>query len=122
MNQAGPTASPPVSTYPVVRTTRSSPSAPTPRCRSQRATTMSAVRSTSPPGSGTITKSFPVPWPLANGRRSIVPSSAIAGDDGERPAGQVGRGAIQPDRALVAAEPGPLLADEAAGGPDRLLP
>src|SRR6185369_7590437 len=47
-------------------TTLSTPSAPTPNRRSQSARTSSGVSSRSPSGSGTITKSFPVPCPLTN--------------------------------------------------------
>src|SRR4051812_78263 len=47
-----------------VRTTRSTPSPPTPRRRSHTAATNSGVSSSRPSGSGKITKSLPVPWPL----------------------------------------------------------
>ena len=49
-----------------VRTTRSTPSAPSPARRSHNRATRPARRSSALPGSGRITKSFSVPCPLPN--------------------------------------------------------
>ena len=56
-----------------VRTARRNPSAPMPKCRSQSRAISLGARSSSPSGSATSTKSFPVPCPFVN------LSSAMAG-------------------------------------------
>src|SRR5690606_26228991 len=62
MNHSASESKPPAAE----RTTRSRPSAPMPKWRSQRAATCSAERSSCPSGSAMITKSLPVPWPFVN--------------------------------------------------------
>src|SRR5215204_1054404 len=97
------------------RTTRSTPSAPIPPCRSHRARTRAAVRSRAASGSGSTTKSLPVPWPLANGTGCTGPS--LRGTDRvEHRTQQIRPRPVQPPDPRVAAEPGPLPPDEPAGG------
>ena len=84
------------------------------RCRarrSQSARTRAAVRSSVASGSGSSTKSFSVPWPLTNG----MPTSLRLRRRASEPSSRSGPASSQVI-ALVAAEPGPLAADEPAGG------
>src|SRR5512138_2205813 len=111
-----------------VRTTRSTPSPPRPNRRSHSAATSSGVRFSRPAGSGRITKSLPVPWPLAYSTKRTRSSCPACGGhrartDGElhRVVDQVGAGGVQPHQPVVAAEPRPLPADEPSGGADGLL-
>src|SRR6266508_3330865 len=103
MNQSAPVPG-------AARTTRSTPSPPMPRCRSQSAATRCGVSSIAPSGSGSSTKSLPVPCPLANRMTAIM----------HRLRDQVGVGRVEPADPRVAAEPGPLPAYEPPGGADRL--
>src|SRR5690625_4750256 len=96
--------------------TRNTPSAPRPRRRSHSAPTAARVRSYSTPRSGSTTKSFWVPWPLAKSMASgYVPV------DGQCRVQQTSGGAVEPGDAVVAAKPGPLPAHIAAGADERRL-
>src|SRR4051812_965432 len=55
-----------------VRTTRMTPSAPSPACRSAIRCTWAGVSSSVPSRSGTSTKSFSVPWPLVKRVMSAI--------------------------------------------------
>src|SRR4051795_13297927 len=55
-----------------VRTTRMTPSAPSPACRSAIRCTWAGVSSKEPSRSGTSTKSFSVPWPLVKRVMSAI--------------------------------------------------
>src|SRR5690242_875456 len=81
--------------------TRISPSAPTPRCRSQRAATRSSGRSRSPSQSSTITKSFPVPCHFSNRNSAISQVLRQLVHD----AGRAVRSCAEPPDAGVAPEP-----------------
>src|SRR3954470_22430521 len=97
--------------------TRSTPSAPSPRRRSHNTATAAGVNDSRPSGSGNSTKSFCVPWPLANSTRSgYVPPYP------QRVLDVVGGRAVEPGDAMVATEPRPLAADIAAGTEKRRLP
>src|SRR5580704_8945151 len=109
MNHSAPWSAP-------ARTTRRIPSPPIPRCRSQIQATVSAVRCSRSPGSGKITKSLPVPCPLANCMNSML----WAGAGVQRPAAQFGGGAVQPDDSRVAPEPRLLPPREPPRGLDGL--
>src|SRR5687767_12007149 len=110
------------------RTTRSTPSAPSPACRPQIAATRVGVSSRAPSRSGTSTKSFSVPCPFA---ARMVPRLRVGAAPGRRhvevlcdldgPAHQRRVVMAEPVHARVSAEPGFLAAGEAPGGPDRLL-
>src|SRR5262245_43671196 len=90
--------------------TRSTPSAPRPRRRSHSAATVADVNDNRPSGSGNSTKSFCVPWPLANITRSgYVPPYP------QRVLDVVRFLALEPGNAVVAAEPRALTTDVAAG-------
>src|ERR1700750_235152 len=107
-------------------TTRSTPSAPIPARRSPSRRTNSGVRSSSPSGSGRMTKSFSVPCPFAN-RMPLMLSAGLGGageraDDLQGPFGEVRARNVQPGDAGVAAEPGLLAAGEPAGAAGGLLP
>src|ERR1700760_1902055 len=101
--------------------TRSTPSAPRPRRRWQRART--AGGPSRPSGSGSSTKSFSVPWPSTNSMAITPPAPSLRtrrgltrqGDDvvDER-----GRRRVEPPHPRVPAEPGALPAHEAAGRDD----
>ncbi len=128
-----------------VRTTRSTPSAPMPRRRSQSAATRPGVSSSAPSGSGRMTKSLPVPWPLMNctpdhpevspavtdPRRAFancVTHPCLPEPPRTRPnyrqrgREQIRSGGVQPGDPGITAEPGPLPADEPPGGPYGLGP
>ena len=107
----------------------------------QRARTCSAVRSSSPSGSCSSTKSFSVPWPLAqrlpasvigppchgvrprrvrrHGRARRRPRTPT--DDPQRRGDQAGVVVSQPGDPRVPAEPGLLATGEPAGGGHRSL-
>src|SRR6476469_3603935 len=96
--------------------TRSTPSPPSPRRRSHNAATAAGVNDSRPSGSGSSTKSFCVPWPLANSTRSgYVPPYP------QRVLDVVRGGAVEPRDAMVAAEPRALAADIAAGAEEGRL-
>src|SRR5271166_6131804 len=85
---------------------RSTPSAPNPRRRSHNAATRAAVSVSSAPTSGSNTKSFCVPWPLAKITRSgyLPPRVHRAVDN----AGAVGlglRARVEPVHPVVPAKP-----------------
>src|SRR5262245_61850102 len=90
--------------------TRSTPSAPRPRRRSHSATTTAGVSDNRPSGSGNSTKSFCVPWPLAN-----ITCSGYVAPYPPRLLDIAGCAAVEPRNAVVAAEPRALAADVAAG-------
>src|SRR5690242_5824907 len=90
--------------------TRRTPSAPRPRRRSHRAATAAAVSDSLPSGSGSSTKSFCVPCPLAN-----ITSSGYVPPYPQRALDGVGFAAVEPGDAVVAAEPRTLTTDVAAG-------
>src|SRR5829696_647245 len=98
------------------RVTRSTPSAPRPRRRSHNAATAAGVNDDRPSGSGNSTKSFWVPWPLAN-----ITSSGYVSPYPQCVLHVLGRGAVEPADAVVAAEPRALAADIAAGAEKRRL-
>src|ERR1700754_2044126 len=97
--------------------TLSTPSAPNPRRRSHSAATAAGVNDSRPSGSGSSTKSFCVPWPLAN-----ITSSGYVSPYPQRVFDVAGRGAVEPRDAVVAAEPRPLAADVSAGAEEGRLP
>src|SRR4029077_5363407 len=90
--------------------TRSTPSAPRPRRRSHSAVTAAGVNDSRPSGSGNSTKSFCVPWPLAN-----ITGSGYVPPYPQRALDIVGGATVEPPDAVIAAEPRPLAADIAAG-------
>src|SRR5689334_24695340 len=96
--------------------TRSTPSAPRPRGRSHSAATAAGVNDSRPAGSGNSTKSFSVPWPLANST-----CSGYVSPYPQRVLDVIGCAAVEPGDAVVAAEPRPLAADIAAGAEERRL-
>src|SRR3954449_10647799 len=98
-------------------TSRRMPSAPRPACRSQSARTMAGVRSMAPSRSGRTRKSFSVPCPFTN---LIAPSPTSWAQRTERGVQHPRIGRVEPVDTGVAAEPGPLAADEAPGRPDGL--
>src|SRR3954469_22827300 len=77
MNHSASAAREATSGTAAVRTARITPSPPMPDRRSHSAATSEAVRSSSPAGSGTTTKSFSVPWPLITRTRSSVPVALL---------------------------------------------
>src|SRR5690606_37842702 len=97
--------------------TRSTPSAPSPRRRSHRAATPAGVNVNRASGSGSTTKSFSVPCPLAN-----LTASGYVPPGRQGPFDVVGGGAVQPDDPVVPAEPGPLPAHVAAGADEGAFP
>src|SRR5258707_10152534 len=97
--------------------TRSTPSAPRPWRRSQSAATAAGVNAKRPSRSGNNTKSFCVPWPLAN-----ITCSGYVPPYPHRALDIVGGAAVQPPDAVVAAEPGPLASDIAAGAGEKPRP
>src|ERR1700749_804178 len=106
-------STPAASTAPAV-VTRSTPSAPRPRRRSHNADTTAGVSVSLASRSGSNTKSFWVPWPLANITRSgyVPPGAQRRGHNLRiisRPAG------IQPLDPVVTAKPRPLAPHVAAG-------
>src|SRR5215204_4631180 len=104
------------------RTTRSTPSAPSPPCRSHSARTREDVRSSEASGSGSTTKSLPVPWPLANATACTPPSlrCTLRRQRVEHRRHQIGAPAVEPSDPLVAPEPRALPADKPPGGGDRV--
>src|ERR1700682_4968128 len=90
--------------------TRSTPSAPRPRRRAHSAATAAGVSDSRPSGSGSSTKSFCVPWPLAN-----ITGSGYVSPYPQRVLDIVGAGPVEALDAVVAAETLPLAADVAAG-------
>src|ERR1700754_624115 len=116
MNHSTPGTGAGASVSAAQRTTRSTPSAPRPRRRSQSAATLAGVRSRVASGSGRTTKSFSVPWPLLN-----CTSRAYLGRQYRHGAAEeAGGGGVEPVDAGIATEPGALAAHEPAGGADRL--
>src|SRR3954471_2232063 len=105
-----------------VRTTRMTPSAPSPACRSAIRCTWAGVSSREPSRSGTSTKSFSVPWPLVKRVMSAIlryaaqrPRIRLA-NRRERLVEQVGCLGVQPGDAWVRTEPRLLPACVAASG------
>src|ERR1700719_2509228 len=96
--------------------TRSTPSAPRPRRRSHSAATVAGVNDSRPSGSGNNTKSFCVPWPLAN-----ITGSGYVAPYPQRVIDVVGGAAVEPGDPVVAAKPRPLPADIAAGNEEGPL-
>src|SRR5262245_43257774 len=90
--------------------TRRTPSAPSPSPRSHSAATAAGVRDSLPSGSGSSTKSFCVPWPLAN-----ITCSGYVAPYPQRVVDVVVFAAVEPGDAVVPAEPRTLAADIAAG-------
>src|SRR3954447_10012616 len=97
------------------RVTRITPSAPTPRCRSQIAAIRPGERRRRSSRSSIRTKSFPVPWYFPNRSSSI---------------GQIPRdlflqrrriGSFEPSHTRVTSEPGALLSRERSGPSDGSL-
>src|SRR6185437_5020243 len=97
--------------------TRSTPSAPSPRRRSQSAATRDSVRRSAACGSGSTTKSFWVPWPFANFTCSgyVAPRPRRAVDE----AGTIG--GVEPVHPVVTAKPRPLPSHIASGAHEGLL-
>src|SRR4051794_9853093 len=85
------------------RTTRSSPSPPSPARRSHSRATRAGGRSSRPSGSGTITKSFSVRGPLRNRRPFGISLPAPSYGERAGAGGGVGRGGGSP--AVVGAPP-----------------
>src|SRR6516225_247178 len=113
-----------------VRTTLSTPSPPTPKCRSHSAATRPGVSSSSSSKSGTTTKSFPVPCPLANRMNSMLvraagawcvrPLAPVGRPDGrQRAFNEVGTDR-DPHDSGIAPEPRLLAPDEPPCRLDRL--
>src|ERR1700754_1347549 len=116
MNHSTPGTGSGASVSAAQRTTRSTPSAPSPRRRSQSAATLVGVRSRVASGSGSTMKSFSVPWPLLN-----CTSRAYLGcQRGHGAVEEAGGGGVEPVDAGVATGPGALAANEASGGANRL--
>src|SRR4029077_18853263 len=90
--------------------TRNTPSAPKPRRRSHSAATAAVVNDSRPSGSGNSTKSFCVPWPLAN-----ITGSGYVPPYPQRALDIVGGATVEPPDAVIAAEPRPRRADIATG-------
>src|SRR5690349_11342740 len=102
--------------------TRSTPSAPSPRRRSQSAATRDSVRLSSACGSGSTTKSFWVPWPFAKFTCSgYVAPRPLGGVDERRTRRRGRRADVEPLHAMIPAKPGPLAPDVAAGAEEGLL-
>src|SRR6476469_5166551 len=105
----------------IVRTTRMTPSAPRPACRSAIRCTWAGVSSSEPSRSGTRTKSFSVPWPLVKRVMSDILRYAVArarvglAHEVECPVEHVGVEAVEPDDPRVGPEPRLLPAGVAAG-------
>src|SRR6516165_7614897 len=101
---------------------RSTPSAPNPRRRSHTAATRASVSTSSASRSGSSTKSFWVPCPLAKITRSgyLPPRPQRAVDD----AGTIGTPSfrVEPVHPVVPAKPRPLPAHVASGAQVCLLP
>src|ERR1700704_3583947 len=97
--------------------TRSPPSAPTPRRRSHKAATREGDSATLASMSGSSTKSFWVPWPLAKITRSgyVPPCPQCVLDESARPG-------VEPMHPVIPPEPGPLPSHIAAGTDIGLLP
>src|SRR4051794_18789369 len=102
MNHVASPAMPTASGCFAARTTRRTPSAPMPVRRSQSLRTRAGVRSRAPSGSGRMTKSLPVPWPLAKRMALLCREDARCGP------GEVGIGTVQPVDPWVPPEPGAL--------------
>src|ERR1700752_2430611 len=96
--------------------TRRTPSAPRPRRRSHSAATAAGVNDSRPSGSGSSTKSFCVPWPLAN-----ITYSGYVPPYPQRALDIVVSRAVEPRDAVVAAEPRPLAANVAASAEEGRL-
>src|SRR5699024_3056771 len=104
-------------------TTRSRPSAPSPRCRSHRYCTASGDGSVIPCRSSSSTKSLPVPCPFANDQLCLGSVSHGGSPPGPQDAlaervDQVGVACVQPVDAVVPAVPTVLFAREPPGGAD----
>src|SRR5699024_6412974 len=100
------------------RTTRSTPSAPRPRLRSQSAATRRSPSSRRASASGSTTKSFCVPCPLRN---SIPPiPTSLLPQRRQYLIGKVDRSRVEPLDPGVPAKPLPLFAHEPACGLCRL--
>src|SRR5271168_1315061 len=123
----------------------STPSAPNPWRRSHNAATRAALSVSSASTSGSSTKSFSVPWPLAKiicatpsirletipaassssariTRSGYLPPCLQCGVDDAGPARWVGCAHIEPVHPVVPAKPRPLPSHVAAGTQERLLP
>src|SRR5580693_7561641 len=95
--------------------TRSTPSAPRPRCRSHNADTTAGVSAAS--RSPSTTKSFWVPCPLAK----RITCSGYVPPRPQRRVGVTGRGRIQPVDPVIAAKPRSLPSHVAACADERRL-
>src|ERR1700677_597513 len=103
--------------------TLSTPSAPNPWRRSHNAATRAALSVNSASMSGSSTKSFSVPWPLAKITRSgYLPPCLQCGVDNAGPVRWVGCAHIEPVHPVVPAKPRPLPSHVAAGTQERLPP
>src|SRR6478672_5637384 len=95
----------------IVRTTRMTPSAPRPACRSAMRCTWAGVSSSEPSRSGTRTKSFSVPWPLVKRVMSAILGYAVRhlriclANRRQSPVEQVRRGGVEPHDPGVGTEP-----------------
>src|SRR5271166_801933 len=101
---------------------RSTPSAPNPRRRSHTAATREAVSVSTASRSGSSTKSFCVPWPLAKITSSgyFPPRAHRAVDESGAVCGGFDR--VEPVHPVVATKPRPLPSHVASGAHVRLLP
>src|SRR6266536_1413188 len=105
---------------------RMSPSAPTPKWRSQIALTCAGVISSWSRGSSTTTKSLPVPCALTNSTRCLSVAAQLVGGPVDQVGAVVRRGPGPggkgtPSHPRVPAEPGELAAGVAAGAGGDLL-
>src|ERR1700741_5222336 len=113
---SGPRSNTPAANAASALVTRSTPSAPRPRRRSHSAVTAAGVNDNRPSGSGNSTKSFCVPWPLAN-----ITCSGYVAPYPQRVFDVVGSVPVQPNDAVVTAEPRALATDIAAGAEEGRL-
>src|SRR6185437_6839790 len=103
-------------------TTRSTPSAPMPPCRSHSWRTSSALSDSWSSRSGKMTKSFPVPWPLAYRKVTMLAASGRGmPDDIQCRARRHRIGGGQPAHSRVTPEPRLLTAGEPSCRDDRLV-
>src|SRR5271165_204281 len=116
---SGSRSSTPAATAASAVVTLSTPSAPSPRRRSQSVATAAGVRDISAVRSASSTKSFCVPWPLTKITCSgyVSPRSHSGLDVGGRCVG-----AVEPADAVVTAEPRALPPEVPPGAGVRLLP
>src|ERR1700756_3998095 len=122
LTPSGRRSSTPAATAASAVVIRNTPSAPNPRRRSHNAATRAAVSVSSAPTSGSSTKSFCVPWPLAKITRSgYLPPRVHCAVDNAGAVGPGRRARVEPVHPVIPAKPRALPPHIAAGAHVCLL-